>query len=289
MKNNLKISFRVTQRQCNVQPYIISKTKTLIMKTIIRIFLSVSFLSVFTIACKKNENSPSKSTLTLSNEMLNIGEPLAVTSNATGNGLVTKWSVSPSGKALISPSGNKSVILFFGAGNYKIKATYFANSSASTPYDSSLSPVVVNDKIYGAEKPHCLAIALVPINTNDQITLTPLSYSDAGLVLFAHSQDLYGHNFPSLGNNELTDNTGEGYNFSFPGVDEYPCEGANLDPAPATGIFSFKGLSNGVHKLAFSLNGNNYTGSVTVTDTDCTFTWNDASGIIISPLHILKQ
>lgn len=259
------------------------------MKTITRVFLSISFLSVFTIACKKNEDLQSESTLTLSSKMLNIGEPLAVASNAKGNGLVTKWSMCPSGKAMISPSGNKCVILFFGAGNYKIKATYFTNSSASTPYDSSLSPVVVNNKIFGTEKPQCLAIALVPINPNDQITLTPLSYSTTGLVLFANSQDLYDHNFPSLGNNELTDNTGEGYNFSFSGVDEFPCEGANLDQAPATGIFSFKGLSKGVHKLSFSLSGNNYTGSVTVTDTDCTFTWNYVSGIVFSQLHILKQ
>ena len=259
------------------------------MKTIIRVFLSVSFLSVFTIACKKNENIPSKSTLTLSSEILKIGEPLAVASNATGTGLFTKWSVSPSGKAWTSPSGNKSVILFSGAGNYKITATYFTDSLALTPYDSSFSTVVVNDSIYGDAMAHCLAIVLAPIKTNDQITLTPVSYSDTGLVLLAHTQQPYGANYPSLGNNELTDNTGVGYNFSFSSVYEYPCNGATFAPVPATGIFSFKGLSNGVHKVAFSLNENNYTGSVTVTDTDCTFTWNYASGIIISPLHILKQ
>ena len=274
---------------CNLQPYIISKTKTLIMKTIIRIFLSISFLSVFTIACKKNENLQSESTLTLSSKMLNIGEPLTVGSHTTGSGSVTKWSVSPSGKSWIAPSGNKSVILFFGAGNYKITATYFTDSSARTPYDSSFSPVVVNDSIFSNEKAHCLVVASVPVKTNDQITLTPLSYSDAGLVLFAHSQELYGNNFPGFGNNMLMDNTGAGYNFSFSVVYEYPCEGATLSPTPATGSFSIKGLSNGVHKLSFSLNGKNYTGSVTVTDTDCTFTWNYVSGIVISQLHILKQ
>ena len=259
------------------------------MKTIIRVFLSVCFLSLFTIACKKSENIQSKSTLTLSNEIVKIGEPLAVASNVTGTNLITKWSVSPSGKAWLSPSGKKSVILFSGAGHYRITATYFTDSLSLTPYDSSFSPVVVNDNIYGEEKAHCLAIALTPITTNDQITLTPVSYSDTGLILLAHTQQLYGANYPSLGNNELTDNTSVGYNFSFSSIYQYPCNGATFAPVPATGIFSFKGLSNGVHQIAFSLNGNNYTGSVTVTDTDCTFTWNYASGIIISPLHILKQ
>lgn len=259
------------------------------MKTTIRIFLSACFLSLFTIACKKNENFQSKSTLTLSNEIVQIGEPLAVASNAAGTNLVTKWSVSPSGESWISPSDNKSVILFSGAGNYTITATYFTDSSAVTPYDSSSSTVVVKDNIYGDGMAHCLAIALAPINTNDQITLTPVSYTDSALVLLVHTQQLYGANYPSLGNNELTDKASEGYNFSFSSVYQYPCNGATFAPVPATGILSFKGLSNGIHKIAFSLNGNNYTGSVTVTDTDCTFTWNDASGIIISPLHILKH
>jgi hypothetical protein len=270
---------------------LLSKTKTLIMKTIIRVFLSICFLSVFTIACKKNENIQSKSTLTLSSEMVKIGEPLAVASNATGTNLVTKWSVSPSGKAWISPSGNKSVILFSGSGNYKITATYFTDSLALTPFDSSFSPVVVNDSIYGDTIQPCQAMDIVPINTNEQITLTPVSYSDSIgpiLLLLAHTRQLYGTNFPSLGYNELTNSTGVGYNFSFRGVSEYPC-GATVAPTPATGIFSLQGLSNGVHKVAFSLNGNNYTGSVTVTDMDCTFTWNYDSGIIISPLQILKQ
>ncbi|MEO8720147.1 MAG: hypothetical protein ABI372_03520 [Ginsengibacter sp.] len=259
------------------------------MKTIIRVFLTVCFLTVFTIACKKNENIQRKSTLTLSSEIVKIGQPLEVASNKTDTGLITKWSVSPSGKAWVSPSGNKSVILFFGAGNYRVTATYFTDSSALTPYDSSFSPVVVNDNIYGEGKLHCLLVGSVLIKTNDEITLTPLSFSDTGLVLFAHTQQLYGNNLPGFGNNTLTDNTGMGYNFSFARVDDYPCELATPDPEPATGIFSFKGLGNGVHKVAFSLNGNNYTGSVTVTDTDCTFAWNYVSGIIISPLHILKQ
>ena len=217
------------------------KTKTLIMKTIIRAFISVGFLSLFTIACKKNEIIQGKSTLTLSSEMVKIGEPLAVASNATGNNLYTKWSVSPSGKSWIAPSGNESVILFSGAGNYKITATYFSDSLAPTPYDSSFSTVVVNDSIYGEGKLNCLAIVLAPINTNDQITLTPVSYSDTGLVLLAHTQQLYGNNFPSLGNNVLTDNTGVGYNFSFNGVYQYPCNSVTFAPLPATGIFSLKG------------------------------------------------
>ncbi|HEY4967213.1 MAG TPA: hypothetical protein VII28_12480, partial [Puia sp.] len=48
-------------------------------------------------------------------------------------------------------------------------------------------------------------------------------------------------------------------------------------------------LAAGVYKVTANLNQVNYQGSLTVTDTDYTFSWNYTSGIIISPLHIKKN
>lgn len=258
------------------------------MKNNISILLVAFLCGAFASGCNKQSDTLDKSKITLSKSSVNIGEPLMAATDATGNNFFTRWTVSPSENAWISPSGNKSVILFSGAGNYRIMATYFRDSLALTPYDSSFSPVVVTNSIYNDTMEHCLAIVLVPINTNDQITLTPVSYSDAGLVLLAHTQQLYGAYHPRLSNPSLTDSTGEGYNFSFGKITEYPCEIATVAPSPAIGIVYLKGLSNGIHNVAFSLNGNNYTGSLTVTDADCTFSWNYTTGINVSPLHITK-
>jgi hypothetical protein len=218
-----------------------------------------------------------------------MGEPLVAATNETGSNLVTRWSVNPSANTWVTPAVNKSVILFSKPGAYTITANYFSDSTAPTPYDSSSSPVTVTDSVYNdSAVAHCNVIAEIPITAGDQITLTPISYSDTGLVLLAHTQDMYGDNYPSLGFSE-SGSIGGGYSFAFSNVTEYPCTTPASGPTPATGSLSFTGLSNGTYNLTISLNGANYQGMIVATDTDCTFSWNYSSGIIISPLQIQKQ
>jgi hypothetical protein len=270
-----------------------SNQKTIIMKIIIKAFFSFCLLAAFVVACKKDNSASTttnKSTLTLSKSSVKMGEPLVVATNETGSNLFTKWSVTPAVNTWISSSNNKTVILFSSPGAYIVTASYFTDSVSPIPYDSSSSPVTVTDSVYNDSVVSCNLLTQVPINNGDQITLTPISYSDTGLVLLAHTQQTYGTYYPSLGNVQLTDSADGVYVFGFGTVTQYPCSNSSTNgPTPATGILSFAGLSNGTHNITIALNSVTYQGTLLVTDTDCTFTWNYSSGIIISPLQIQKR
>ena len=262
------------------------------MKNVMGICLLSCLLVAFGISCSKNNSSSgtTKTTLSLSNSSVKKGQPLVVTANVSQSSAFVKWSVNPvSASTWISSSGNKSVMLFSNSGNYTITANYYLDSMASTPYDSSSSPVIVTDSVYTDSVASCNAIEQVSINSGDQITLTPISYSDTGLVLLAHTQQTYGSNYPSLGFPQITDSSDGVYVFGFGAVTEYPCGGSTSAATPATGWLSFAQLTNGIHNITIALNGNPYSGTLTVTETSCTFSWDNTSGIIISPLTIQKQ
>jgi hypothetical protein len=127
------------------------------------------------------------------------------------------------------------------------------------------------------------------INPNDQISLTPISYSDTGLIFVAHTKDMYAQS-PMLdcGGNGNIYPSGGTFECDFASTFVFACVGSSA-PAPAIGIVSFTGVNNGTYNLAFKLNGTLYQGSFTATDTGVTITWNYTSGITISPLTIPKQ
>jgi len=261
------------------------------MKKINGILVSLCLMAAFVIACKKNESSSSnKSSLTLSKASVKMGEPLIVSSSATGSNLVTKWSVSPSVNTWVSSANNKTVILFSSPGTYTVTASYFSDSTTPAPYDSSSSAVIVTDSIYNdSAVVSCDLLAQVPINSGDQIILTPISYSDTGLVLLSHTQQTYGNYYSSLGIIELTDSADGVYNFGFGAITESPCDTYFTNgPTPATGSLSFSRLSIGTHNITLALNGVPYQGTLVVTAAECTFAWNYTSGIIISPLQIQR-
>ena len=261
------------------------------MKTLARVFLSFCLLSAFVVACTKNSVSSSdKSTLTLSKASVKLGEPLFATTNASsGSGVVTRWSVKPAVNNWISSANNKSVIVFSNPGTYVVTASYFSDSTTSVPLDSSYSPVTVTDSVYNTNDStiHCGAAQSISINSGDLITLTPLPYtSDTGLVLIAHTQDLYGNQYPYL-SYAFTEDMMGGYHIDFTGVTTYPCGYTTDGATPASSVFSFNSAS-GTHDIIITVNGTTYTGTLVVTDTSYTFTWNYASGVIISPLQIQK-
>jgi hypothetical protein len=136
--------------------------------------------------------------------------------------------------------------------------------------------------------PHCNSILNAPIVSGDQVILTPISFSDsAGLVFLAHTQDLYNYQ-PSLAFTGDFSGSGGTYECDFNSVLEYGCIAGSL-PAPATSDVFFNALTNGTHDLVFKLNGTTYQGTMTVSNTSCTFNWNNTdSGVTISPLQIQK-
>jgi hypothetical protein len=266
------------------------------MKRNIRFFLSgILVLAMITLAnsCQKNNSSnSSKPQLTLSSSTIKRNQPLVASTNVISADLVVKWSVNSSANnSWISSSGNRSVILFSSSGNYTVTASYFADSTSSSPYDSSSSPVIVTDSIYNdssGQSVSCTALVQVPISNNDQIFLTPVNYSDTGLAFIAHTQLTYGNQYPWL-NFETTPDTTSGYGFVFATVTENPCNNSTALPVAATGIPSINPLTIGTHDFTVILNGNVYQGELEVTATSCTFIWNYTSGVIISPLSITKQ
>jgi hypothetical protein len=179
--------------------------------------------------------------------------------------------------------------VFSNPGTYTVTASYFSDSTASVPYDSSYSPVTVTDSVYNSSDStaNCGTAQSISVNSGDLITLTPLPYtSDTGLVLIAHTQNLYGNQYPYL-NYTFTDHMSGGYQVNFIGVTTYPCGYTTDGATPASSILSFNSAS-GTHDIIITVNGTTYTGTLVVTDTSYTFTWNYTSGVIISPLQIQK-
>src|SRR5580704_16291539 len=134
------------------------------MKCLIRTFFFFGLIAAMAVACQKNSSTANanKSQVTLSKQTVKIGEPLIASTNAASPGLFTKWSVSPQSNTWVSsPSGNQSVILFSKSGGYTVTASYFTDSSAPAPYDSSSSPVTVSDSVYNSDSAtaHCNVIA----------------------------------------------------------------------------------------------------------------------------------
>ena len=251
------------------------------------ILFSCVLAGVFT-ACKKNSNSVSQAGLlmTLSKSSAKLEEPVYASTNVNdiGHGVI-RWSVSPSSNSWLSSSSGKSVILFSNPGQYTVTANYFSDSAAQVPSDSSSSPITVNDSLFTDTVAYCNVAESVPLVSGDQVMLTPLNSLDTGLVLLAHTQEFY-PNVPVI--NYTITSFGQGsYTFGFNSIEEFPCY-ANNGPTPATTILYLGQLANGTYSLQFSLLGANYSGTLSVTNTDFSFTWNYTSGVLISPLEISK-
>jgi hypothetical protein len=239
------------------------------------------------VACQKAgvTNTTGKLPITVSKSSVKLGEPLYV-SAASSNGALVKWSVTPAGGAHISQGAANTVILFTHAGTYTVAAGYY-NDTLAQPFDTTSTTVTVSDSVYNdSATAHCNVIISMPIDSTDEITITPVSYTDSGLVLLANTRVLY-NNSPALGILYPPVYFGE-YEFIFNSVLEYPCD-ASQGPAPATAVLGMGALTPGTHPVIFKLLGVDYTGSVEVTGTQCTFTWPYTSGVVIQPLQVSKR
>lgn len=245
-------------------------------------------------SCTKNSSSSgggANKGLTLSKSTVKIGEPLIATTNGTTVTSGITWSAPSNGEVWPAAHTDSATFIFTHSGTYQISAFIPNNPTTmggALTGDSSIATVIVTDSVYGdTSTVHCDAITVKTLSTDDQISLTPISFSDTGLIFIAHTQDLYAYN-PMLdcgGNKPPSNGTFEcDFNSTF----EYACYGSPT-PTPATGIISFTSVSKGTYNLVFKLNGTTYQGSVTVTDTNCTITWTYSSGVTISPLTIQKQ
>ena len=262
------------------------------MKNLFKLSLAIISIYLSFIACKKDNSSSNttiKPSLILSKTNLKKGEPLSVSaSGATTNSFI-RWKISPSTNVVISTAGVNSVIQFANAGVYTVQARYYLDSM-SLPYDSSASTINVSDSTY---TPPAINSGMDTLNlSGDQLLMQPI-FQDSGLVMLVHTQKTYdcfptfiGYSYGELIDSMTTNLPTLFCNFQYiNSATSSSCNGAKNTAS----TYMFFPLSIGTHKISFELNGQFYTGSVTVSSNSYSFTWNYTSGIIISPLQVQKQ
>ncbi len=261
------------------------------MKILIKGFLISFLIIIFYTSCQKNvnadQNTKGNSVLTLSKTTVKRGEPLLVSTNLSDASSKIKWTVFPAGNSNLSPANKEAGAIFAVAGSYRITASYYNPTDTLVAYDSSSSPVTVTDSFYTPSS-NGMNVDTASL-AGDQIMLIPVKATDSVFVMLMQTKNLYnctpyltaygaGGSFSSsllfdFRSAEVVEGTGD-------------CNGAKN---PAIAYIFFSPAANGTYNFSAYFNYTTYQGSLTVTDTDYTFTWNYSSGVIISPLQIKKQ
>jgi hypothetical protein len=254
------------------------------MKSLFFLFVATSLLLV---ACSKDPGSTTtKPVLFLSKTTLKIGEPLYATLSGQASNTNVSWSASSNGQVWASTSTDSATYLFTNPGTYTVTANF--QSGVNGANDSSYGNVIVTDSIFSdTTTTSCDVILVKNLTSDDQINLTPVDYSDTGLVFVAHTTNLYSHS-PLLNSNGEIHLSESGFEVTINSTLIFPCSGSTA-PAPAVGIVSLTGLTNRTYTLAFKLNNTTYSGTLTVTDTNISISWAYSSGVTISPLTIQKR
>jgi hypothetical protein len=234
-----------------------------------------------------SHNGTQTGTLTLSSTTIQKGQPL-MASLSGGTTTSVKWSVSALSEfAHIAPAGNKAMILFAKGGTYRVTAAALGADSAVT--DTSWAVVTVTDTVYQpvpSPYPDTTSFA------GDQIAFTPQVDPSNNLFLFAQTGHSYGCSSSMIFRTQIGANGQGSVALSFLEVVSNGTGSCNGVENPASAYIFLGNTSqwvNGVYPFSVVLNGTTYTGTLTVSSTDYTFTWNYSSGILISPLEVKKK
>ena len=244
------------------------------------------FPSLF-FACQPSSVSNPKPAISISKQEVKIGEPVYASSTGQKSNSYILWSASANGKTWASETTDSVTALFTSSGTYQLSATYFSGNNQPA-YDSNYVSITVTDSIYSDTSTlHCDVVQVKNILPGETVTLAPVSYSDTGLVFVAHTSNAYPHSpILNCGGNIYPDNGT--YTCDIQSALIIPCFGS-ANPSPAVGIVSLSALTQGTHILKFNLNGVSFSGTLIVTDSQCTITWPFQSGITVSPLIIVKN
>jgi len=247
----------------------------------------LSGIALLIISCSKDPASSNmKPVLFLSKTTVKLGEPLYATLSGQANNTNVAWSSNSTGQVWASASTDSATYLFTNPGTYTVKAKF--QSGINGANDSSYGNVIVTDSIFSdTTTTTCDVIQVKNLTADDQVNLTPVDYSDTGLVFLAHTTNLYNHS-PLLNSNGEIQVSERGFEVTINSTLVYPCSGSTA-PAPAVGLVALTGLANRTYTLAFILNNTTYSGTLTVTDTNITISWSYSSGVTISPLTIQKR
>jgi hypothetical protein len=257
------------------------------MKNIKSLLFLFPALSFFILSCSKNPVSTSaKPILLLSKPTVKIGEPLYATLTGQASNTNVAWSSNTNGHIWPTPSTDSAIYIFTSAGTYTVKANFQSHINGSN--DSTDGNIIVADSIFSdTTTTTCDVIVVKNLSADDQINLTPVDYSDTGLVFLAQTSNLYDHS-PLLNSNGEIHVSESGFEVDISSALIFPCSSAT-SPAPAVGLVAITGLTNRTYTLSFKLNNTIYSGSMTVTDSSITFTWTSSSGVVISPLIIQRR
>lgn len=255
-------------------------------------FMSLSVLLAITlfIACQKDNNASPQSLTATKTSAIKKGEPIIFTA-ASLTGSVT-WSVSPSTRVQVNPSGNKASILFGWPGQYIVRA-----SAGSAMMTSTVN--VIDSSFYvpgtggtgngggsssGPAGP--VTYTTVPL-TGDQVSIQVSKVdtgNSAGLVFHATTGKTYNclNNVLSA---ELTQ-SGNNITISFNGVktpEGAHCESGQSKPSSFHQAWP---IADGSHSFKVVLNGTTYTGTLVKSGKNFSFTWPYSSSVTISPLTL---
>ncbi len=258
------------------------------IKNLFILFLFICFYA----SCTKNSNTSKTSggniVLTLSRTTVKRGEQLLVSTDLSDPNSKIKWTVYPSGSSYVSSANKEASAMFASAGIYHITASYFSLSDTVVAYDSSSLPVTVTDSFYTPTS-NGMNVDTASSMVGDEIILSPVKASDSVFVMLAQTKNLYNCT-PYLTAYGAGGSFSSSLLFDFRSVEVVEgtgdCSGAKN---PAIAYIFFNPAANGTYNFSARFNQIDYYGTVTVTDTDYTFTWNYTSGIIISPLQIKRQ
>jgi hypothetical protein len=257
------------------------------MNNIKSLLFLIPTLSFLILSCSKNPVTTSeKAILLLSKPSVKIGEPLYATLTGQAFNTNVAWSSNSNGHIWPTQNTDSAIYIFTSPGTYTVKANFQSHINGSN--DSTDGNVIVTDSIFSdTVTTTCDVIAVKNLTADDQIFLTPVDYSDTGLVFVAHTANLYNHS-PLLNSNGEIHVTVSGFEVDISSALIYPCSGSAA-PAPAFGLVAITGLMNRTYTLSFKLNNTTYSGSMTVTDSNISISWTSSSGVTISPLTIQRR
>lgn len=259
------------------------------MKTLT--YLAIFFALLFTLGACKKGTIPTVH-LEAAHATIKIGQTdtLELMGAATADSV--KWTVAPSGFNWIVSSHNHAIVNFNQAGVYTI-TTVVTNS---TPYTYTYNyTIIVTNEVYHPTPPPATGASHISI-AGDQITLlahyNKSTKSDSAYVYFnAQTANNYTCSNSSL---NYTHSLDASNHFSINFIDMYQpatkdCTTGNTpitSPViPFINNVQNYALANGTYPLTVGLNGVTYTGSLTISATDVTFSWTYTSGVMITPQH----
>jgi hypothetical protein len=197
-----------------------------------------------------------------------------------------KWSVSPASGTSLFPNKNDVVALFSNPGTYHVTAQYYADSAGSgAPIDSSTSPIQVSDSVY--TPPPATGYDSVVL-TGLNLTVMPFAAHDSGgLYLVVSTNTWYSCN-PHL-DWSINLSASGAIDIYFYSVTAQTNNCAGSTNMPGTAYIYLYPPANGTYPLNIHMNGQDFDGTLTVTDQSYQVGWPDASRVSWTTIDISKN